>query len=43
MQKGGMPADVAEEISQNFEMLANPGYFDGADVEKDHWVGLLSF
>ncbi|KFZ25080.1 hypothetical protein V502_00436 [Pseudogymnoascus sp. VKM F-4520 (FW-2644)] len=38
VQKGGMPSDIAEEISQNLEMLADPGYFDGADVEKDHWI-----
>jgi hypothetical protein len=38
MEKTGMPPHIAEELSQNFEMLEKPGYFDGADVEEFHWV-----
>lgn len=37
----GMPPLIAEELSQNFEMLAQCGYFDKADVKEDHAVSSL--
>jgi hypothetical protein len=41
LMQGGMPEFFAEELSQNFEMLAHCGYYDGADVEADHAVSSL--
>jgi hypothetical protein len=45
LMKGGMPEFVAEELSENFEMCAQCGYFGGADVEEFHSVSqvILNF
>lgn len=40
--KIGMPAFAVEELSENFEMLAQCGYFDKADVMADHAVSAFS-
>lgn len=34
----GLPEFAAKELSENFEMLAQCGYFDKADVEEIHSV-----
>lgn len=41
LMNSGLPEFVAEELSENFEMCAQCGYFDGADVEADHSVSLF--
>ena len=41
LMKAGLPEFAAEELSENFEMCAQCGYYDGADVEADHSVSLF--
>lgn len=41
LQKGGMTPDIAEELSQNFEVMNQAGYFDGADLKESQAVSFL--
>jgi hypothetical protein len=38
LSQAGLPAFAVEELSENFEMLAQCGYFDKANVEDHHAV-----
>jgi hypothetical protein len=41
LMKTGMPEFAAVELSENFEMCAQCGYYGGADVEEFHSVSLI--
>jgi hypothetical protein len=43
LMKTGLPEFAAVELSENFEMCAQCGYFDGADLEAYHSVSSVSF
>lgn len=42
LMQSGLPEFAAVELSENWEMCAQCGYFGGADVEADHSVSLFA-
>ena len=41
LQKAGMKPDFAEELSQNFEVMNQAGYFGGADLKESQAVSFF--
>lgn len=42
LQQGGMRPEIAEELSQNFEVMNQAGYFGGADLKESQAVSSFS-